>query len=386
MKSLIRSITGAALISTALAGPFPPAAGSVGSDAIISTDPRFSFWATAAVVTRGPWDIDPAFIENSYLASFGRDSAATGPPDATLNYVYIPNSGLGPVVSLGDGGNASLTFNSPIGDVPGPDFAVFENSFTNFFLELAHVEVSSDGINFYRFPSTSLTTFAPDPEDQTSANPTDIRNLAGKYVAGYGTPFDLAELRILYPTLDIQRITHVRVVDVIGTSDPLYGSRDFAGRIVADPYPTLYSTGGFDLDAVGAFTATTTTYAAWAASQLLTGGDQGAAADPDHNGVPNLIEYLCGNGSVSISDGASTKTLRFSRLSYRTGGNLKVQGSANLSDWTTLATSENAATMVSANGAVASVSETGTFRMEVSVQVPVGSIYRFFRLASELVP
>jgi hypothetical protein len=102
--------------------------------------------------------------------------------------------------------------------------------------------------------------------------------------------------------------------------------------------------------------------------------------------VPNLIEYLCGNGTVSISDGGSTKTLRFSRLSYRTGGNLKVQGSANLSDWTTLATSENAATMVSENGAVATVSETGTFRKQVSVQVPVGSIYRFFRLASELVP
>ena len=64
-------------------------------------------------------------------------------------------------VSLGDGGTVVLTFPQPIGDVPGPDFAVFENGFkafdNSFFLELAHVEVSSDGVNFYRFPSSSLT-------------------------------------------------------------------------------------------------------------------------------------------------------------------------------------------------------------------------------------
>ena len=71
-----------------------------------------------------------------------------------VNCAAIPSSG---VVSLGDGGYGILTFDEPIDNGLGWDFAVFENSFSDDFLELAFVEVSSDGINFFRFPATSLT-------------------------------------------------------------------------------------------------------------------------------------------------------------------------------------------------------------------------------------
>ena len=37
------------------------------------------------------------------------------------------------------------------------DFCVFENAFNDSFLELGFVEVSSNGNDFYRFPSTSFT-------------------------------------------------------------------------------------------------------------------------------------------------------------------------------------------------------------------------------------
>ncbi|MFN6048554.1 MAG: T9SS C-terminal target domain-containing protein, partial [Bacteroidota bacterium] len=47
------------------------------------------------------------------------------------------------VVSLGDGGIATLTFDPPITNGDGFDFAVFENTFLDTFLELAFVEVST---------------------------------------------------------------------------------------------------------------------------------------------------------------------------------------------------------------------------------------------------
>ncbi|MEO5917502.1 MAG: hypothetical protein ABIS50_24955 [Luteolibacter sp.] len=374
MTTLFRFALGFTLATCAVAGPFAPAAGQPGSDAIAVADPRFTTWATSVSSIRGPVDI--AYPEDEVYVNFGVEANATGPADATAAAPY-------PVISLGDGGSADLKFAVPFGDIPGPDFAVFENGFVSFnttFLELAHVEVSSDGIHFYRFPSTSLTPLSTTPGEGTNVNATNVRNLAGKYVAGFGTPFDLAELRALYPALDTQRIIQVRVIDVIGTNDPTLASRDATGNIIADPYPTAYPTGGFDLDATGAFQPTTTTYSAWAASQGLT--NTAATADPDHNGVPNLIEYLTTNGAVELTG----NTLHFSRLSYRTGGNLKLQASTDLLQWTTLAESANGAAMQSADGNAATVSESGGFRKDVSVQLLTGATRRYFRLAASPVP
>ena len=126
-----------------LAGPYP-------ADFIPAADPRFVFWASAAEIVRGPADIVEFNEEDPYFPTYGDGSSATGPADATTGDEGNPF----PVVSLGDGGSATLTFAQPLADVPGPDFAVFENAFNGAFLELAHVEVSSDGVNFFRFPSS----------------------------------------------------------------------------------------------------------------------------------------------------------------------------------------------------------------------------------------
>ena len=220
-------------------GPFCGAVGTDGCNAIAVNDNLFVAWATGVTVTRGPQNITNP---TGPLADYGVESNVIGP--ATTNNTQD-------VVSLGDGGSAVVTFERPIRNGEGPDFAVFENSFNDSFLELAFVEVSSDGEHFVRFPATSLT---PTDEQVSGAvggvDPTFINNLAGKFRIGYGTPFDLEEL-VGNPDIDIDSIVYVRIVDAIGTIDPQYATYDAYGHIVNDPWPTPYNTSGFDLTGVG---------------------------------------------------------------------------------------------------------------------------------------
>lgn len=176
-------------------------------------------------------------------------------PDSGFATVGSESSAVGPamqngVLSLGDGGAATLQFASPIINGTGWDFAIFENTFLDSFLELAFVEVSSDGQRFVRFPASSLS----DTTLQTWAfgytRPEKVNNLAGKYVVGYGTPFDLEELKDS-AGIDLNNITHVRVTDVVGSINAKYARRDASGRKINDPWPTRFPSSGFDLDAVG---------------------------------------------------------------------------------------------------------------------------------------
>jgi hypothetical protein len=366
MSRLVPIFVTIACHGLAIAGPFPPAVGEAGSDAVSAGDPRFISWATTAVVERGSTEIG---YPESFLASYGLDTAAIGPADATPESPY-------PVVSLGDGGVATLGFSQPFSDIPGPDFAVFENGFSPSFLELAHVEVSSDGENFFRFPSTSLTVAPGNPGEGGSVNPTDVRNLAGKYLAGHGTPFDLAELRHFFPLLDVQRITHVRVIDVVGTNDPAFASLDAAGNIIIDPYPTPYPSAGFDLDAVGAFAVTANSFASWQQAQGIVAN--GPSDDANHNGVVDLIEYLSGTRGVSVS----SVRVGFDRLSYRTDRMLWLEGGADLKSWTKLAKSESGGSMISLLAGV-NVSESGGQAVRVSVTLSPEMPFRYFRLAAE---
>ena len=112
---------------------FHAAVGSIGTSAMYKDSSTFISWASNCIVTRGYQDIS---ITSGGYATVGVDSNGT------------KKAGINPVVSLGDGGSAILTFTSPITNGAGFDFAVFENSFSDVFLELAFVEVSSDGINY----------------------------------------------------------------------------------------------------------------------------------------------------------------------------------------------------------------------------------------------
>ena len=200
-------------------------------------------WANSVdSFTRGPQDISNP---NSPLASYGSPSAALGPV-----------SGPSTVVSLGDGGSITLGFATPIANGPGADFAVFENGFLSgapglAYLELGFVDVSSDGVNFFRFPSVSQTQTSTQVGAFGLLDASNLNNLAGKYIGGYGTGFDLSELAGVSPLLDIDHIVDVRITDVVGSINPLYGSRDSLGNLINDPFSTPFASSGFDLDGVG---------------------------------------------------------------------------------------------------------------------------------------
>ena len=231
-----------AMVPVALWAQFAPAQDQPGTTAMHADSSAFVAWATGCTVERGPMRIDRP---ESGLASYGADSLALGMPGGTYD-----------IVSLGDGGNAVLTFASPIYNVPGPDFAVFENGFANavnpdtWALELGFVEVSSDGENFFRFPAVTYVQTDEQLGNAGSIVPAQLHNFASKYGAFYGTPFDLDEVED-NELLDKNRVTHVRIVDVVGNIDPEYATKDSEGHIVNDPWPTAFASSGFDLDAVG---------------------------------------------------------------------------------------------------------------------------------------
>ncbi len=167
-----------------------------------------------------------------------------------------PEQALGPagdstaaVVSLGNGGQITLLFDPPITDGDSWDLAVFENAFADTYLELGFVEVSSDGVHFQRFDSAFRSPGAACAG--CSGTATNIGGLAGKYVVGQGTPFDLSTLRnfplVRAGTVDLAAIRQVRLVDIVGDLSTL----DSFGRPITDPLSSA-GTSGFDLDAIGA--------------------------------------------------------------------------------------------------------------------------------------
>lgn len=242
----------------ATAGFFAPAAGESESTAVAAADPGIEAWASAYEDYQPGTNVDAGFRT----------------PQKALGYPGNSNGGnegfTYDIVSLGRGGSITLRFPAPIEDRPGFDFAVFENSFDDTFLELARVEVSSDGNNFFAFPAFSLT---PNPVSSFgNVDTTDIEQVAGKYRGGFGTPFDLAQLAGT-PGLDLDHVRYVRLVDIVGDGnapndlDPqsladwlgitveelpedLRTAAENAPAAIYDPYPTSGSA-GFDLDAVG---------------------------------------------------------------------------------------------------------------------------------------
>lgn len=213
---------------------YAPAAGIAGSTAIESSSSLFVDWASGCTTARGLQNIMDV---GGLYTTIGNNESAIGPAD-------------GFPISLGDRGMAVVTFLNPITNGDGFDFAVFENSFSDSFLELAFVEVSSDGIHFFRFPSHSETQMVSQIDGFGSIDCRFINNLAGKYRVSFGTPFDLSDMPedIL---LDKNRITHIKIIDVVGSIDPDFASYDGFGNIINDPFPTSFPSSGFDLDAVG---------------------------------------------------------------------------------------------------------------------------------------
>ncbi|MEJ6786411.1 MAG: T9SS C-terminal target domain-containing protein, partial [Bacteroidota bacterium] len=190
---------------------FDGAGGELGSKSIDKDNSSITAWATSAVIQRGKLQINQS---NNSLATLGDSSSAIGPFD-------------GNVLSLGDSGVVTLGFDEPIINSEGYDFAVFENGFRvgfSYYLELAHVEVSDNGTDFVRFPSESLSDTSYQTDNFGYTDPVKLKNLAGKHQAPYGTLFDLEEI-------GLDQINYIRIVDVIGSVNDSFGTRDSKGRI-----------------------------------------------------------------------------------------------------------------------------------------------------------
>lgn len=217
---------------------YPGPVGTPGCTAIYKDSTIIIGWAQTCSIKRGYIDVTDTTktYEGSNRANYGSYLHGNGPADDL-------------VVSLGDLGVADLTFDPPIKNGPGADFAVFENSFSSSFLELAFVEVSSDGARFVRFPAVSLTSVDKQVGTFDTLDATRIHNFAGKYRMGYGTPFNLDDLHDS-SGVDLNNIMQIRLIDVGGCIKPDFASRDAGGHIINDPWPTPFGTGGFDLDAV----------------------------------------------------------------------------------------------------------------------------------------
>ncbi len=214
----------------------------------------FVGWATSAEIVRGYVKIsDTTFTYTDGPSGITSNHAFFG---TTANCLGKAN---GQFISLGDGGSITLQFDSPIVNGVGHDFAVFENALipnavpnqdSIVFYELAFVEVSSNGEDFVRFPAVSHVQTDVQVGTFGYENSNLLTNLAGVFPVFYGYPFDLEELAN-EPNLDVNNITHVRLIDVVGSIDPQYGTYDSEGNIINDPYPTPFHSCGFDLDAVG---------------------------------------------------------------------------------------------------------------------------------------
>jgi hypothetical protein len=196
--------------------------------AVDAADPRIVGWAVACLDLRPGARVDPAWLD---------PRLALGP------------AGLDPydVLTLGEGGEATFALPFAIADGPGAELAVFENAVPDDFIELARIEVSTDGLHFAAFDTLSLT---PDPVaayDTMDARWVD--GFAGPAPLGHGVPFDLARLHrhpaVLSGLVDLTAIRFVRITDVVGDGSEL----DSFGHPVWDPFPT-WGSAGFDLDAI----------------------------------------------------------------------------------------------------------------------------------------
>jgi hypothetical protein len=232
-----------------------------------------------------------------------------------------PTKALGPatgenfdIVSLGDldpgeiaagvePGQLTLTFDEAIRNGRGYDFAVFENAFVSLYNtgggsvlgqmlgELGYVEVSSNGTDFARFPSVSLTAAPVGPYGTIEIS--DIHNLAGKHPnAGglcTGTPFDLSDIAqnslVLSGAVDINDIRYVRIVDIPGSGHFFDEAPNFvdpttwpvwvgyaAAHPVYDAWVT-FGSGGIDVEAVGVL------------------NEQEFQADIDLNGIVDAFDF-----------------------------------------------------------------------------------------------
>lgn len=245
----------------------PATAGPFLDPSIDPTDPSITAWADSVV------DYTSVGVVTGDQSIANRALGASDAATVSLGDLSTAEIGGGTTP-----GTITLGFSGGITDGAGNDFVVFENTFEFLgfqFAEFAFVEVSSDGVNFVRFASTSLTTInGADPTDSSGGflqpdfgsgplrdfagiDPTNVDGLAGKWL---GVGFDLSSLAtdaaVISGDVDLSAITQVRIVDIPGDGSFVDST---GGNPIFDSHNTEagFNNGGFDLDAIGVINSAT---------------------------------------------------------------------------------------------------------------------------------
>lgn len=368
----------------------------------------------------------PNNFVNPLFAGWASGVADYSPTPGVAGAWADPANALGPVtgdnfhiVSLGDlsssqiatnapPGSITLTFARQIRNLSGADFVCFENGLISaggagmngqILAELAFVEVSSDGHNFARLASRSLTPSAVGSFGTIDAS--NVFGLAGKHVNAYGeswgTPFDLGSLAadplVAAGVVDLDAITHVRLVDLPGNG----AFTDSTGAPVYDAWRTMGS-GGHDLEAVGVISHNLD-FTSWRHNRGVDSQDW--QRDSDGDGLPDILEYATGlNPTVpdaeskwqSVSVFKGQLSLHCRRDERVTDIILEVEGSPDLRSWKVIARSTAGASFVPVAPHTPTISEAsaseirsvGVFRA-ATITDPSATM-RFMRLRAHIIP
>jgi hypothetical protein len=261
------------------------------SDPNAVVNPIFKGWATAVADYEPAPGVDAIWADPTYALG-----PATG---ERLDIVSLGDLSRDQIDQGIPPGRITLTFDEPIRQQDGYEFVVFENGFTSdvsletgsvaglMFAELGYVEVSSNGVDFARFPTVSLA--AEPVGSYGTIEISNVYNLAGKHPNGTGTPFDLQEIadepEVVSGLVDINDIRYVRIVDIPGSGDfydqavthidPASGP---VREYYSDNHPiydawVTFGSGGVDVEAVGVL------------------HEQKYAADIDLNGEVNMLDF-----------------------------------------------------------------------------------------------
>ncbi len=382
----------------------------------------------ARVLESGGVYANPDNFVNPVFAGWASGTADYAPAPGVGASWTDPASALGPVtgdnfhiVSLGDlsatqiaggvaPGTITLTFDQPICDRHGADFVCFENGLISaggagvanqILAELVYVEVSSDGVNFARMPSRSLT---PAPVGSFGTiDASNVFGLAGKHVNAYGeswgTPFDLAWVAsdplVTSGLVDLDAITHIRLVDIPGNG----AFADSQAAPIHDAWLTMGSS-GHDLEAVGVISHDLA-FETWQDRHGLLGEERGGAADPDRDGLPNLIEYAAGlvprapepaSSWQSVSVAGRALSLRCQRDERATDLVLEVEASADLRTWEVIARSTGGAPFAAVAPHVPGITETSAHPvasvgvLRAATITDTSATMRFMRLRVHTLP